>query len=308
MDQNPAKKGIQPLDNYRNKGDDETKGSLETKSKTVAVAVAADKVEDISEKMTRNCELVTEWMQGNKLKLNADKTHLLTVGTTERLRVQKSSVVVSMDGFVLKESEEKVETLLGIQVEPGLKWHKQVQFLQNKLKSRITGLTNLSNALPYGLMKRVTEGIFTSVLVYCLPVFGGCDKYELESLQILQNKAARLVTNCHIRTRRKELFAQLDWLTVNQLVFYHSALTTYRIRASSEPEYLSNIMSRDNRGGRIIIPNTRLSLAMKSYCYRGATQWNSLPHSIRSIQKIGLFKSEVKTWIKTNVTQFVDEN
>ena len=165
-------------------------------------------------------------MQGNKLKLNADKTHLLTVETAERLRVQESSVQVSMDGFVLKESEEKVETLLGIQVEPGLKWHKQVQFLQNKLKNRITGLTTLSNALPYGLTKRVTEGIFTSVLVYCLPVFGGCDKYELESLQILQNKAARLVTNSPIRTRRKELFAQLDWLTVNQLVFYHSASTT----------------------------------------------------------------------------------
>ena len=123
----------------------------------------------------------------------------------------------------------------------------------------------------------------------------------------MQNKAARLVTNSPIRTKRKELFAQLDWLTVNQLVFYHSALTTYRIRSSSEPEYLSNIMSRDSRSGRIIIPNTKLSLAMKSYCYRGASQWNSLPNSIRNIQKIGLFKSEVKTWIKTNVTQFVDD-
>ena len=40
----------------------------------------------------------------------------------------------------------------------------------------------------------MTEGIFTSVLVYCLPVFGGCDKHELEPLQIMQNKAARLVT------------------------------------------------------------------------------------------------------------------
>ena len=118
----------------------------------------------------------------------------------------------------MKESEDKVETLLGIQVEPGLKWHKQVQFLQDKLKKRIAGLTNLRNVLPYSLMKRVTEGIFTSVLVYCLPVFGGCDKYELESLQIMQNKAARLVTNSPIRTRRKELFAQLDWLSVNQLV------------------------------------------------------------------------------------------
>ena len=269
------------------------------------LTVADDNIEDLGEKMTRNCEIVTDWMQGNRLKLNANKTHLLTVGTTERLRKQQSSVVVRMDGFVLKESEDKVETLLGIQVEPGLKWHKQVQVLQDKLKKRLAGLTNLRNVLPYSLMKKVTEGIFTSVLVYCLPVFGGCDKYELESLQVMQNKAARLVTNSPIRTSRKELFAQLDWLTVNQLVFYHSALTTYRIRASSEPEYLSNIMSRDNRAGRIIIPNTTLSLAMKSYCYRGAYQWNSLPYSIRNIQRIGYFKSQLRKWIKINVSQFV---
>ena len=122
----------------------------------------------------------------------------------------------------------------------------------------------------------------------------------------MQNKAARLITHSKIRTRRKEIFAKLEWLTVNQLVFYHTALTTFRIRASGEPEYLHSIMSRNNRSDRIIIPHTTLSLTMKSYCYRGAMQWNSLPIEIRNIKKIGTFKSQLRNFIKTNVAQFTD--
>ena len=241
------------------------------------MTVAWDTLEEIGTRMTGNCEIVSSWMKGNKLKLNATKTHLLTVRTAARLRMQETSLVVSMDGFILNESEDKVETLLGVQIEPNLKWHKQVEELLKKLKKRLAVLTHLRNILNFDMRKRITEGIFTSVLVYCLPVFGGCDKAEVEALQIMQNKAARLVTHAPKRASRNEIFEQIGWLTVNQLTFYHSALSTNRIRKSKEPEYLSNIMSRDNRAQRIIIPNTDLTLAMNSYCYRGAAQWNSLP-------------------------------
>ena len=111
-------------------------------------------------------------------------------------------MVVQIDGCILKESAYKVETLLGLQIEPNLKWHKQVGGLTGKLKKRLTGLSNLRNILPYTLRKRITEGMFTSVLVYCLPVFGGCDKEDIEAVQVMQNKAARLVTHAPQRTIR----------------------------------------------------------------------------------------------------------
>ena len=95
-------------------------------------------------------------------------------------------------------------------------------------------------------------------------------------------------------------------MTVNQLVFYFSALSTFRIRQCKEPEYLSNIMTSDNRAGRIIIPNTTLTLAKNSYCFRASSQWNSLPEHIRKNPRISQFKSQLKKWILQNVAQFVD--
>ena len=137
--------------------------------------------------------------------------------------------------------------------------------------------------------------MFTSVLAYCLPVFGGCEKYELEALQVMQNQAARLVTNLPIRTPRKEIFSSVGWMTVNQLVVYHSALSTLRIRQSGEPKYLSEMLCRNNR-----------ALAKKSFCFRAAEQWNSIPESIRKMKRIGQFKSSLKKWILSNDEQFLE--
>ena len=89
--------------------------------------------------------------------------------------------------------------------------------LLKKLGKRLTGLQNLRNIIPYHLRKRITEGMFTSILVYCLPVFGGCDKCEMEALQIMQNKAARLVTHAQLRTSRTEIFSQVGWCSTTLL-------------------------------------------------------------------------------------------
>ena len=122
----------------------------------------------------------------------------------------------------------------------------------------------------------------------------------------MQNQAARLVTHLPLRTPRTEIYSMVGWLTVNQLVFYHSALSTFRIRQSGEPKYLNNIMSRENRASSIIVPNTTLTLAKKSFCYRAAEQWNRIPVFIRNMQKIGQFKQHLKKWIHSNIEQFDD--
>ena len=122
----------------------------------------------------------------------------------------------------------------------------------------------------------------------------------------MQNKAARLVSHFPLRAPRKEIYATLGWLSVNQLVFYHSMLSTFRIRQSGEPEYLSNLQARDGRTGRIIISNTTLTLAKRSYSYRASAQWNSIPDNNRNIRRVSQFKVQLRKWILLHVDQFVD--
>ena len=204
----------------------------------------------------------------------------------------------------LKESSS--EALLGCWVEPNLKWHKQVNALLTKLQTRLAALQKLQNVIPVKSRKTIAEGIFTSVLSYCLPVFGGCDNGEIEAIQILQNKAARIVVSAGMRTDRRQLLSRVGWMSVVQLIYYHTALCTFRIRRSKEPEYLHNIMNTNNRADKIIVPYSTLSLAMESYCFRGANDWNRLPEDIRNCPRISSFKQQLKGWIFKNVPQFYD--
>ena len=206
--------------------------------------------------------------------------------------------------IVQVESESKVETILGCKIQADLKWHSHINEVLKKLKSRVNVLEHLKFTLPYELRKVIVEGIFISILSYCLPVFGGLDNANLNALQVLQNKAARIVTHAGSRIPRKQMFDVLQWMTVRQLIFYHSALSTYRIRQSREPEYLGTFMSRVNSRGNIVIPNTTLMLARKSYCYRASHEWNDIPNSIRAAHTIFSFKVQLRRWILDNVNQF----
>ena len=143
-----------------------------------------------------------------------------------------------------------------------------------------------------------------SVLAYCLPLYGGCDNGSLKDLQIIQNKIARLVTKSHIRTNRSEIYDAMKWLTVQQLIVYHTLLAVFRIRLTGEPEFLASVLMRDNFRGKIIIPMSNLTLYRKSFTYRGICYLNSLPETMRSLNNIVKFKKEVKEWILINVTKF----
>ena len=258
----------------------------------------------LAEFLTENCAALSHWMAENKFNLNADKTTVLTLGTQRRLNSIENKPEIFMDGLRLKESENPSEKLLGCQIQSDLKWAQQVSSVKEKLKKRVSGVYNLRNVLPYGTLKIVCEGWFQSVLAYCLPLYGGCENRDLNDLQVIQNKIARLVTNSHIRRHRSEIFDFMGWFTVRQLIVYHTLITVHRIRTSNEPEMLASLMTRENVRGKLIIPTSNLTLYRKSFTYRGICYWNSLPESLRNVSNVVLFKKELKEWIFKNVSKF----
>ena len=137
-------------------------------------------------------------------------------------------------------------SILGCQIASNLKWHSQIADLLAKLRKRLTGLANLKYIVPFQVRKIITEGIFNSVLVYCLPLYGGSDIGHVKDIQVLQNKAAQIVCHAPPRAKRSQMFDTLGWMTVNQLVSYHTLITIFKIRNSSEPEYLARFLKDDS--------------------------------------------------------------
>ena len=145
------------------------------------------------------------------------------------------------------------------------------------------------------------------MLCYCLPLFGGCNSSDIKSLQVQQNKAAQIVLSIPRRSHRNIMFDKLNWLTVNQLIVYHTLLRIHRIRQVGEPEYLAEIVNKSSRKlqGKIVVENLKLELARRSFTFRGAVQWNKLPTELRLEVKLSKFKKGLKKWVIENVERFL---
>ena len=83
-------------------------------------------------------------------------------------------------------------------------------------------------------------------------------------------------------------------------------LLVFKLRFTGEPEHLAQTFKYENRLGHLIVPNTDLEIARKSFSVRAANQWNQLAFSLRSTKKIGDFKKGLKLWIEKNVPRFPD--
>ena len=169
---------------------------------------------------------------------------------------------------------------------------------------KIRYLTNFKNR------KMIAEGLFMSKLSYLIALWGGCGIGLKRSLQAIQNKAAQAVTRGDWSAPSKELLRQCGWLSVNQLIFYHSVLLVYKVKQSKHPRYLHIMhnswtypyLTRQAETGLIrVINKPKLELAKNSFRWRAANYFNKLPLDIRTCSKSEEFKVKVKPWILGNV-------
>ena len=157
------------------------------------LSATGNSVEVIEECLTTNCMKVSSWMQSNLLKLNASKTHILTVGTSQKMLHLPRKITVSMDNVTLLEDESKCEKLLGCYVSSDLKWDQNIKNVLSKLKLRLISLEKLKYCGTFEIRKKLADGLFNSILSYCLPLYGGTRQEDICSMQVMQNKAAQVV-------------------------------------------------------------------------------------------------------------------
>ena len=147
--------------------------SVDSYADDTTITASGKSLEDIEFKLNEDCKNVSQWMRSNKMKLNPEKTHLITIGTQRRLSALNRPPHIVMDGVPLHEDTAKSELLLGCIVEGNLKWNNQVSKLLEKLKKRVGGgLNSIKYICNFSSRKMFAEGIFNSVMVYCLPLFG----------------------------------------------------------------------------------------------------------------------------------------
>ena len=268
---------------------------------------------DLKEKLNRKYSGLANFMNNNRLKLNDDKTHLLLMSTQQKHR--QLEVTVQIETVTENIKPVKSEKLLGIHIQNDLKWSEYIinneKSLIKQLNLRINALRIVSRAASFKTRLMVANGIFCSKIIYQIALWGGTEEYILKSLQVVQNKAARIVARRSKYTPIEELLTQCGWLSIHQLVFYHSVTLVHQTLLTTYPRYLYQRLSSEfpyntrlAQSDKVRIGpefKAKLELTQKSFVNRATVSYNKLPTNLRQTTEIRIFKKKLKAWVKKNV-------
>ena len=109
-------------------------------------SLAESDPEALSRGLTAQYEEISKYMAANKLVINADKTHLLVLGT-RAMGEKRNLVNIQADEHNIRPSKQ--EKLLGCIVSDNLKWRHHIleheQSLVRQLTSRVNGLSIIAS-------------------------------------------------------------------------------------------------------------------------------------------------------------------
>ena len=238
--------------------------------------------------------------------INGDKTHLVVMGS-KKTAVRRQEVSIQADGHSIYPS--KSEKLLGGIICEDMKWKEHLvrneQSLVRQVASRLNAVILVSKRASRGTRLMVANGIFMSKLCYLIPLWGSCEQYLVKSLQILQNKAARAVTGKSWFTPVRTLLQDCKWLSVNQLIHYHTVLQVHKVLISQKPVYFHQKLSAAHPYNTRQVAGGSIWRGEESggggFCSRGSQAYNSLPTLIRKCKTLPTFKKKLKIWISANI-------
>ena len=110
-----------------------------------------------------------------------------------------------------------------------------------------------------------------------------------------------------MKHQQKTLLEHCNYLSVHQLVTYHSGLQMPKIIASKQPKYHGKRFQNNNTKetrfttDNLIFIDSKLSIGKSSFFHQASRIWNIIPEDIKSLEKISSFKKSFKKWIIQNI-------
>ena len=134
----------------------------------------------------------------------------------------------------------------------------------------------------------------------------GLPKVLLNRLQLVQNKAARIVTFTKKYEHITPSLIDLHWLPVDYRTTYKILLLVYKAISGFSPSYISNLLSfcsssyslRSCSNKLLQVPRSKLkSYGDRRFSIAGPKLWNSISASLRNADSLNSFQKHLKTYL-----------
>ena len=150
----------------------------------------------------------------------------------------------------------------------------------------------------------MTHAFVLSRLDYCNALYTGLPKKSIERLQVIQNAAARILTNTKKRDHIPPALASLHWIPVKFRIDFKVLLLVFKALNGLAPPYLSDCLDKYVPGRPLRSHGAGLLTEIKingkkhgeaAFASYAPKMWNLLPSKIRLATSVDVFKTLLKT-------------
>ncbi|KAF7246057.1 ATPase WRNIP1 [Varanus komodoensis] len=175
---------------------------------------------------------VMGYMRANKLKLNPDKMEVLLVGGSSSW-VGDLGLVLNGVALPLK---DRVRSL-GVLLDPELSLEAQMTVVARNAFLQLRLIHQLRPYLEDDCLATVTHALVTSWLDFCNVCYVGLPFKTVWILQMVQNRAARLLMGTGHYYRITPVLYQLHWLPIEVRAQFKVLIITYKVLNGLGPGY-----------------------------------------------------------------------
>ena len=217
----------------------------------------------------------------------------MLTGSDSKLRRLKSLSVSVLDNQLDSVRSFKY---LGVVLSSNFTWTEPTVI--SKVKQRLGLLRRLKHLLPYNARLLYYKSLVLPILDYADMVWGDNDNAVLmNNLQVLQNKAAKLVLDKHLYSSATDALYQLGWLNLKQRSHFHRCLFVYKCVNGITSHKLelsrnSDVHRYSNRcKDHLRLPSVKRNWSKQRACYHAFKDWNALNSDLKNSDTICQFRS-----------------
>lgn len=256
--------------------------------------------------MNEDLKKNSDWLKKNKLVLNKKKTNYMIFAKNN---------INNTDLPVIKIENEPIERVnnvkyLGIKIDEKLTLKEQTLKCTKAAASKTNLLYRISRNLTYDTKKVIFYSIVLPSFQYCSTIYITSTKEEIRQMQMIQNRAMRLILNCDFMTSTEFMLGALNWLSISQMIRFNVLICTYKMLKGLLPNNLSNNLiltntihdraTRQNNEFNLRLPNFNSGFIQNTIFYKGVQMYNALPNEIKKSTSLNVFKNKCKKYVKDN--------
>ncbi len=182
--------------------------------------------------------LKESWMTHNFLLLNSDQTEVVVLGP-KQLRNKLTNDITTLDGFTLASSTAVRN--LGDIFDLDFSFNSHIKQISGTAFFHLRNTAKNRHILSQKDAEKLVHAFVTSRLDYCSSLSSGCPNKSLQTLQLMQNAAACVLTRTRIRDHITAVLASLHWLPVKYRIQFKILLLTYEALTDQAPSFLKEL-------------------------------------------------------------------